>query len=190
MQERLAAIVKASDVADDFDPSNLRLVCADLQDAPLPNLSSFGGQILIEPLIENADLIVVDSISTLAGYGRENEAESWLPMQSWALALRRRGKSVLLLHHDGKGGQQRGTSRKEDILDVVIGLRRRSRPRSRSSTGARSGRPGNSRMRSSPEPPGSTGTAASRATSRRNWASRALPPYRLKTKAEEEGMLP
>lgn len=40
MQERLAAIVKASDRADEFDPAHLQLVCADLQDAPLPNLPS------------------------------------------------------------------------------------------------------------------------------------------------------
>lgn len=124
MQERLAAIVKASDRADDFDPGNLMLVCADLQDAPLPNLSTIMGQMLLEPLVAKADLILIDSISTLAGYGRENEAESWLPMQAWALELRRRGKSVVILHHDGKAGQQRGTSRKEDILDIVIGLRR------------------------------------------------------------------
>jgi putative DNA primase/helicase len=124
MQERLAAIVGASKQADVFDPSNLSLVCADLQDEPLPSLSSPQGQALLEPLVEKQELVVVDSISTLAGHGKENEAESWLPMQAWALALRRRGKSVALLHHDGKGGQQRGTSRREDILDVVIALRR------------------------------------------------------------------
>jgi putative DNA primase/helicase len=40
------------------------------------------------------------------------------------LGLRRQDKSVLLVHHDGKGGGQRGTSRKEDVLDTVIGLRK------------------------------------------------------------------
>ena len=51
------------------------------------------------------------------------DGESWLPIQSWALNLRRQGKTLILIHNDGKGGTQRGTSRKEDILDVVIGLR-------------------------------------------------------------------
>ena len=124
MQERLAAIVYGGDKANELDPRNLRFVCADLQDEPLPNLSTVAGQVALEPFLSEADLIVIDSISTLAGVGKENEAESWLPMQAWALALRRRGKSVLLLHHDGKGGLQRGTSRKEDILDLVIHLRR------------------------------------------------------------------
>ena len=38
--------------------------------------------------------------------------------------LRALGKSVLFVHHDGKGGQQRGTSRKEDVLDTVIYLKK------------------------------------------------------------------
>ena len=42
----------------------------------------------------------------------------------WALSLRRAGKSVLFIHHAGKSGTQRGTSRKEDVLDTVINLRR------------------------------------------------------------------
>jgi len=54
--------------------------------------------------------------------GAENESESWLPVADWALNLRRLGKTVLFVHHDGKGGQQRGTSRKEDVMDVVIKL--------------------------------------------------------------------
>jgi putative DNA primase/helicase len=47
-------------------------------------------------------------------------------MQSWLLGLRRRGISVLFVHHAGKGGQQRGTSRREDVLDTSMALRRPS----------------------------------------------------------------
>lgn len=126
MQERLAAIARASDRDGDFDPANLRFVCADLQDEPIPSLSTAEGQALVAPFVADVDFVVVDSISTLSACGKENEAESWLPMQQWVLGLRRLGKSVLLLHHDGKGGEQRGTSKKEDILDVVIHLRRPS----------------------------------------------------------------
>ena len=50
----------------------------------------------------------------------ENEARSWEPIQSWLLELRRRGLAVLLVHHDGKGGAQRGTSKSEDILSQVV----------------------------------------------------------------------
>jgi putative DNA primase/helicase len=48
------------------------------------------------------------------------------PIQDYLLRLRRRNISVLIVHHAGKGGQQRGTSRREDVLDTVICLRRPS----------------------------------------------------------------
>ena len=38
--------------------------------------------------------------------------------------MRRRGVSVLIVHHAGKGGERRGTSRREDVLDTSISLRR------------------------------------------------------------------
>ena len=47
-------------------------------------------------------------------------------MQQWALHQRRAGRSVVFMHHAGKGGQQRGTSRREDVLDTVVALRRPS----------------------------------------------------------------
>lgn len=37
---------------------------------------------------------------------------------------RRAGRSIVLVHHAGKGGAQRGTSKREDVLDTVIALRR------------------------------------------------------------------
>ena len=40
--------------------------------------------------------------------GKENEVESRLPVQQWVLSLRRRGISVLLIHHAGRNGEQRG----------------------------------------------------------------------------------
>src|SRR5262249_31929346 len=64
------------------------------------------------------------NLSTLCRTGRENEAESWGVVQEWALARRREGRSVLFVHHAGKGGLQRGTSRKEDVLDTVVSLKR------------------------------------------------------------------
>jgi putative DNA primase/helicase len=45
-------------------------------------------------------------------------------MQNWLLRLRRQGIAVLLVHHAGTNGRQRGTSRREDALDTVVALRR------------------------------------------------------------------
>jgi DNA-binding CsgD family transcriptional regulator len=123
LQERLAKIVAASDrqpPADDY----LRIITPDLQQGPMPDLSTPEGQAALEPFLDGVELLILDNLSCLCRTGIENEAESWLPVQEWALALRRRGKSVLFVHHAGKGGLQRGTSRREDVLDTVIALRR------------------------------------------------------------------
>lgn len=74
--------------------------------------------------MKDIDLIIVDNISTLCRCGKENEADSWIPVQEWALKMRASGKSILFIHHAGKGGNQRGTSKREDILDTVIVLKR------------------------------------------------------------------
>jgi len=77
----------------------------------------------VETHIEQSDLVIIDNLSALVRSGKENEAEGWLPVQEWALRLRSKGKSILFIHHSGKGGQQRGTSKREDVLDTVIGLK-------------------------------------------------------------------
>jgi putative DNA primase/helicase len=63
-------------------------------------------------------------LSTLCTTGSETASDAWVPMQNWLLKLRRRGISVLLIHHAVVNGRQRGTSRREDALDTVIALRR------------------------------------------------------------------
>jgi ribonuclease D len=90
----------------------------------MPNLSDPSGQESVDLYADNAELIIVDNLSTMARSGKENEGESWLPLQEWALRHRAQGRAVLFIHHAGKGGQQRGASRREDVLDTVISLRR------------------------------------------------------------------
>jgi putative DNA primase/helicase len=96
-----------------------------MQDDPMPDLGTPEGQEALERHWgEPPDLLILDNLSCLAGAVRDNDADSWSPMQTWILSLRRRGISVLIVHHAGKGGQQRGTSRREDVLDTTIALRR------------------------------------------------------------------
>ena len=73
---------------------------------------------------EDTGLLIVDNLSAWCRTGRENEGESWNPIATWILQLRRRGIAVLMIHHSGKNGEQRGTSKKEDLLDAVIKLKR------------------------------------------------------------------
>ena len=70
----------------------------------MPDLSTKEGRVALEKFILDSDLIIIDNISTLFRTGVENEAESWQPVQDWALELRRRGKSVLFIHDVGKRG--------------------------------------------------------------------------------------
>ncbi len=108
-------------------PGYFRAFTPDLlpEGVALPDLSTLQGQHTINLMIEDdTELVVIDNLSAWCRTGRENEAESWHPVATWILQLRRRGLAVLLIHHAGKGGQQRGTSKREDLLDVVIGLSR------------------------------------------------------------------
>ena len=123
LQERLAAIVGGfvqQPPGDDF----FRILISDLSSVGLPDLASPEGQSWLDAQVGDAEVIILDNISTLVRSGKENEAEAWLPVQSWMLGHRRAGKAIIFLHHAGKGGAQRGTSRREDVLDTVISLRR------------------------------------------------------------------
>jgi hypothetical protein len=124
LRDRLAAIVASAD--REPPPGCLRFVTPDLQRGPMPDLATREGQERIEKVIGDAKVIIVDNLSCLVRGARENESDDWRPVADWALRQRARGRSVLLIHHAAKGGQQRGTSRREDLLDVVIVLRRPS----------------------------------------------------------------
>lgn len=106
----------------------LRLLCADALPDGIPSIATSPGQALIEAELDafpEVRLLILDSISTLCNGGQaENEAESWTDMQGWLLKLRRRGVSPLIVHHDGKGGAQRGTSKREDVVSQSIHLKR------------------------------------------------------------------
>jgi putative DNA primase/helicase len=124
MQERIATMARAAS-REPPAPEYLRILSMDLQERGHGlNLADEVAQVTLSTSLDNAEVLIVDNISTLANGGKENEAESWLPIQAWALEQRREGRSVVFIHHAGKGGAQRGTSRREDVLDSVIALRR------------------------------------------------------------------
>jgi hypothetical protein len=118
MQERLRAIIAGTGVSPEL--GFFKLITPDYQDGGMPDLSTPEGQAAIEPHLENVGIVVADNISTLCRTGEENVAEGWLPSQDWSLSLRRRGISLLWVHHTGRKGNIRGTSKREDILDTVI----------------------------------------------------------------------
>jgi putative DNA primase/helicase len=120
IKERVCNVAAGMDIDHPLD--NLRIITPDLQRQGLPDLSTVTGQDEVEQHLEGVSLLVLDNLSALMRSGKENEGEAWLPMQEWALDLRKRGISVLFDHHAGKAGAQRGTSRREDLLDSVVTL--------------------------------------------------------------------
>jgi putative DNA primase/helicase len=121
LQERLALLA----IAIGREPqAAFEIFTPDMQEFGMPDLSTEEGQEVLDSFItDDIKLVIIDNLSCLCRKGKENEAESWISIQEYALGLRARGKSVLFIHHAGKGGSQRGTSKREDVLDTVINLR-------------------------------------------------------------------
>jgi KaiC/GvpD/RAD55 family RecA-like ATPase len=128
IQKRFSLLVGDGDASK--AGKNLTIMNPELQEGGMPDLSTEKGQASIKEYTDQADLIVIDNISCLCRTGEENSAESWALPQEWAIRMRAEGRSVLFVHHAGKGKTadgdpiQRGTSKREDVMDTVIVLRR------------------------------------------------------------------
>lgn len=77
-------------------------------------------------LTRHIKLWIVDNLASLAGGLDENLKKDWDPINTWLLELRFAGIATILLHHTNKEGTQRGTSAREDNIDVSIMLKRPS----------------------------------------------------------------
>ena len=118
LQSRLKALTHST-----RNTNNLKILSDALHENGIPDLSTVAGQKWVERCIDGIDLIVADNLSTLFRSGYENEAESWQGIQDWLISLRRRGKSVLIVHHAGHSGNQRGTTKRLDVMDTAIELK-------------------------------------------------------------------
>ena len=67
--------------------------------------------------------ICFDNLSCLTDY-KENDNDDWTSMLDMYTELKHEKHSICHVHHVGKGGHQRGASRKHDALDCVIHLKR------------------------------------------------------------------
>lgn len=66
---------------------------------------------------------VIDNLASLASGIDENVKKDWDPINQWLLELRFAGITTLMLHHTNKEGGQRGTSAREDNIDISIVLK-------------------------------------------------------------------
>jgi putative DNA primase/helicase len=133
--QEILSHLKAAAAEDGFDVSpadiNLRVLTHADQEFGIPDLSNpedDHGRRMIEAVLGDAEVLILDNMSTLCTTGIENDGESWATMQRWLVALRRKDKSVLVIHHTGKPNKQtgkadqRGTSKREDALNFSIQL--------------------------------------------------------------------
>lgn len=73
-------------------------------------------------LAKDVKVLMLDNLSTLGVGMKENDADSWEMVNVWLLDLRRRGIAVVIIHHSGRSGHMRGTSRREDNVFWIIGI--------------------------------------------------------------------
>ena len=135
------APVKVLYVDGEMPPDLMRNRCAGLEAINI-NLEFLNHEILFERTgkvlnITNPDVqraiaqrcvnsstkvLILDNLSTLASGMRENEADSWELVNPWLLELRRRKIAVVIVHHAGRSGEMRGTSKREDNVFWIIAL--------------------------------------------------------------------
>ncbi|MEL7453200.1 MAG: AAA family ATPase [Pseudomonadota bacterium] len=125
IQERLLAL-------DPNPPSNLMILPSELlyrNDLPI-NLQSDDDRSRIDELLEylnqeekRPSLVILDNLSSMSGGIDENDNSALDQFLQWMVGLRHEGAAILLIHHAGKSGAQRGASRREDFLDTSIELK-------------------------------------------------------------------
>lgn len=105
------------------DKGMLNLITRDLQKDVRPKINTQDGRRRIEDLTQPGDLLILDNLSALSPSSDEKETEEWACIQEWAVDLAWHGVSTQFVHHAGKSGDQRGSSKREDLLDGVLKLR-------------------------------------------------------------------
>jgi hypothetical protein len=106
--------------------ASLYIVTPDLTHRGIPKVDSEEGRAaLLTQLDERPEvkLVVLDNLACLTRPdGDDHGAKSFSFVQDLMLECRRRQVACWIVHHSGKSGEQRGTSRRNDVLDVVLKL--------------------------------------------------------------------
>ncbi len=104
-------------------PPTLEFMILDLQRSLPHDLGYLEGQLALMRSWGEPELVVFDNLSSLAGF-RRSDPDCWNDLQRFLLIQRQFNRAMLLVHHANKKGLQRGTNRREDVLDLVMALRR------------------------------------------------------------------
>ena len=104
-------------------PATLEIMHADMQGGILPDLGYLEGQLQLVANWGHPELVVIDNLASLVGFNT-GDYDRWGDLQTFLIKQRRYGRAMLLVHNANKKGEQRGTNRREDVLDLVMALRR------------------------------------------------------------------
>jgi len=104
-------------------PATLDFILADLNRGPLIDLAHGDSQRRLVKGWGQPELVVIDNLATLAGL-RDGDPDRWHELQRFLMRMRQSDIAVLMVHHANKHGLQRGTSKREDVVDMVMALRR------------------------------------------------------------------
>jgi len=79
---------------------------------------------LLAQVVEaGVQVVILDNLSCLCRGVKENDNDEWEKMNSWLRRFRRARVTVILIHHEGRGGGgARGASKREDEMQWVIRL--------------------------------------------------------------------
>jgi hypothetical protein len=73
-------------------------------------------------LADKVEVVFLDNLSCLFSGVKENDGDDWEKVLPWLLTLRRHRIAVVLVHHAGRNGLMRGTSRREDAAFWMLRL--------------------------------------------------------------------
>lgn len=120
---RLRAIVQGGGI--DYPVDNLRIIDFDDCGGVMWNLSDPDDQMRYDGVIDKYPVVIIDNLLACSRRmsGRDDDFAQWERIQAWFVRLRSAGKTVILIHHAGKSGEQLGTSTRENIMDTILELR-------------------------------------------------------------------
>ncbi len=104
-------------------PPGLHLCLTEQNRGPRLDLARIDGLERLMASCDGSELIVIESLASLAGIVG-HEPERWSELPRFLAIWRRGGQAVLMVDNTNRDGELRGGSRREDMLDLSLALRR------------------------------------------------------------------
>lgn len=113
----------------DVDSLPLRFVIDTAQQEGPPKLHTSAGRARLEGYLEqhpDIEVLFLDSLRILFDLGDENKSESWTPVNDLILAMKRRGLSIVGIHHNSRADTFNGHLAGATAFSQIVNLTARS----------------------------------------------------------------